>query len=445
LNIVVDEPRMVVDIAKKIAAAGEVGASSAAGAAAPPRPYPTPAEVPTQQGPRGIQFDFNDGCRVQFPEAEHPWRVRLSDLDTGNILFDTELKAGRVNSTKRYFVRIRVEVWSDGKPVFTHDYSARNRDVMIQFPVGTLGDSLGWFPYAIKFKERHGCRLTCAIGEKLIPLLKPAYPDVTFLPHEEVKPERYYATYSMGLFFDDNDRVHQPSDFRHVGLHRTAGYILGVDTTEVAPHLRLEDSSRPVAERYVCIAVQSTTQCKYWNNPYGWSEIVTFLKDSGYRVVCIDQKPIHGHGLAWNNIPHGAEDQTGERPLQERARWLRNAEFFIGLSSGLSWLAWACGIPVVLISGFTHPTNEFDTPFRVINYHACNSCWNDVRVRFDHKDFLWCPRHKDTPRQFECTRLITGEQVKGVIKAIPGFRNSIRVESESQTHADLSAYAYKAM
>ena len=76
---------------------------------------------------------------------------------------------------------------------------------------------------------------------------------------------------------------------------------------------------------------------------------------------------------------------------------------------------------MVLISGFTHPTNEFETPYRVINYHACNSCWNDVRVRFDHKDFLWCPRHKDTPRHFECTRLITAEQVKAVIKTIPGF------------------------
>ena len=49
--------------------------------------------------------------------------------------------------------------------------------------------------------------------------------------------------------------------------------------------------------------------------------------------------------------------------------------------SGLSWLAWAVGTPVVMISGFTHPTNEFATPYRVINYHACNSCWNDVRHR----------------------------------------------------------------
>jgi autotransporter adhesin heptosyltransferase TibC-like protein len=33
--------------------------------------------------------------------------VRLSDLDTGNVLFETELKAGRINSTKRYYVRFR--------------------------------------------------------------------------------------------------------------------------------------------------------------------------------------------------------------------------------------------------------------------------------------------------------------------------------------------------
>ncbi|MBR0899190.1 autotransporter strand-loop-strand O-heptosyltransferase [Bradyrhizobium tropiciagri] len=390
------------------------------------RPYPAPAETPTQQGPMGILYDFNDGCRVLLPDAEHPWRVRLSDIDTGNILFETDLKAGRINSTKRYFVRARIEVWADGKEVLRHDYSAENRDVMVQFPVGTLGDSLGWFPYAVKFKDKHACKLTCAIGEKLIPLLAPAYPDITFISHEEVEPNRYYATYSMGLFFDDKDGVQQPCDFRHVGLHRTAGYILGVDPTEAPPRLALADASRPTAERYVCIAAQSTTQCKYWNNPHGWREIVSFLKEAGYRVICIDQKPTHGHGLLWNHIPYGAEDQTGDRPLADRARWLTHADFFVGLSSGLSWLAWAAGVPVVLISGFTHPTNEFDTPYRVINYHACNSCWNDVRVRFDHKDFLWCPRHKDTSRQFECTRLITADQVKAAIARIPAFRRDGR-------------------
>src|SRR5882757_6202261 len=184
------------------------------------------------------------------------------------------MKGGAVNSAKRFYVRFRLEVWSGETLAYTHDHSAKDREILIQFPVGTLGDTMGWFPYAVKFKERHGCRLTCGIAEWLIPLFRDAYPDITFLTHEEIKPERYYATYSMGLFFDDKDCVHQPCDFRHVGLHRTAGYILGVDPTEVPPRIALADASRPIAEPYVCIGMQGTTQSKYWNNPGGWREIV---------------------------------------------------------------------------------------------------------------------------------------------------------------------------
>ena len=114
-----------------------------------------------------------------------------------------------------------------------------------------------------------------------------------------------------------------PCDFRRVGLHRAAGYILGVDPAEKRPRIVLADDSRPIAEPYVCIAVQSTLQSKYWNNPTGWSEIVCFLKEVGYRVVCIDLKAMHGKGIVWNHMPPGAEDQTGDRPLVERARWLK--------------------------------------------------------------------------------------------------------------------------
>ena len=396
-------------------------AASAPAEPPPKRAYPAPAEMPTQEGPHGLRFDFNDGCRVVMPETDGNWRVRLSDLDTSNIVYETEMKAGRINSSKRYFVRFKLEAWLAGSLVFTHEYSAAEREVLIQIPVGTLGDTIGWFPYAVKFQRQHGCKLTVAMAEWLIPLFKDAYSEIEFVNHEDTKTDRYYATYSVGLFFDDDARMFQPCDFRLVGLHRTAGYILGVDPTEEPPSIVIASGGRPIEERYVCIAAQSTTQCKYWNNPNGWREIVKFLKESGYRVVCIDQKPVHGGGLVWNHIPHGAEDMTGDQPLIERARWLHHADFFVGLSSGLAWLAWASKTPVVMISGFTHPVNEFATPYRVINYHACNSCWNDVRVRFDHKDFLWCPRHANTPQQFECTKLITADQVKSLIRTIPNF------------------------
>ena len=76
----------------------------------------------------------------------------------------------------------------------------------------------------------------------------------------------------------------------------------------------------------------------------------------------------------------------------------------------------------MLISGFSHPLNEFYTPYRVINYLACHSCWNDMRFDFDNNDYFWCPRHKDTPRQYECTRMISSQQVIDTIKTMPAYQ-----------------------
>ena len=414
------------ELASKDVSCAETNSGSSG---SPRSAYPLPASAPTQIDPCGIRYDFNLGARVLVPEGN--WRVELRDLDTGNILFQSDKGGVFVASTKRYFIRFRIEAWKDDVSVFRHDYDAPDKEILIQFPVGTLGDIMGWFPYAVRFQRERGCRLTCAMSELLIPIFQDAYPEIKFVTHEQVEPNAFYATYSIGLFFDDVDCVWQPCDFRLVGLHRTAGYILGVDPEEMPPRVVIPDDSRPIAEPYVCIAAQSSSQAKYWNNPGGWLEIVNFLKDSGYRIICIDKQPFHGTGIVWNQIPHGVEDETGDRPLAERARWIRHADFFVGLSSGLSWLAWAVGTPVVLISGFTHPTNEFATPYRVINYHACNSCWNDVRHRFDHHDFLWCPRHVGTPRQFECTRLITADHVKAAISKIPAFQNHARRTSRA--------------
>jgi autotransporter strand-loop-strand O-heptosyltransferase len=86
---------------------------------------------------------------------------------------------------------------------------------------------------------------------------------------EQHLADTMYATYSLGVFFDDEANDWQPTDFRLVGLHRTAGYILGVDPAEVAPRLVLPDESRPIAEPYAVIAVQSSSGCKYWTNPNG--------------------------------------------------------------------------------------------------------------------------------------------------------------------------------
>ena len=379
---------------------------------------PSP-EVPTLVGPRGIRFDFNDGARVLLPKGE--WHVQIEDEDSGNVLFACDVESGWVLSKKKYYVPFRIRVWDRGNmdtPLLDHLMDLRGKPVLLKFPVGTLGDLLAWFPYAEKFERKHGCNLECTMAQNIIDLVGKQYPTIRFSTPDKVRSVAPYASYRIGLFFG-GDQDYQPYDFRQVGLAPTVGYILGVDPEPVPPLLP-PNPPREIEEPYVCIAVQSTSQAKQWNNPTGWEEVIDHLKGLGYRVLCIDRERTGGHGWAWNHIPHGTEDFTGNRPLAERAAMLHHADFFVGLGSGLSWLAWAAGTPVVMISGFSLPSCEFSTPYRVHNTHVCHGCWDAMDVTFDHHDYFWCPRHKGTDRQFECTRFITGKQV---INAIDRLRN----------------------
>ena len=373
--------------------------------------------IPTQEGPMGIRYDFNDGVRVLLPKGT--WHVQLEDEESGNILFACDADEGWVVSTKKYYVQFRIRIWDRSnlnKPVLDHIMDLKDRNVLLKFPVGTLGDILGWFPYAEKFQKKHNCRVECTLAQNIIELLRDQYPDLTLSSPENVKNKEPYASYCLGLFFCGNED-YQPYDFRQVGLARTVGYILGVDPEETPPRLP-PDPARVINEPYVCIGVKSTNIAKMWNNGYGWDMVIDYLKSLGYRVLCIDREKTVGYGYVWNHLPHGAEDFTGDRPLKERAAMLHHAEFFIGLSSGLSWLAWAAGIPVVLISGFTLPICEFKTPYRVHNTHVCHGCWDATDVNFDHLDYFWCPRHKGTERQFECSRAITAKQVINTIERL---------------------------
>ena len=109
-------------------------------------------------------------------------------------------------------------------------------------------------------------------------------------------------------------------------------------------------------------------------------------------------------------MPKKAINETGRFPIAKRVKQLINCEFFIGLSSGLSWLAWALGKKVVLISGSTHKENEFDC-FRAQNESVCHGCLNDEDLNsFEEmtRNWSYCPRNK----KFECRRRISFVMVK---------------------------------
>ena len=165
-------------------------------------------------------------------------------------------------------------------------------------------------------------------------------------------------------------------------------------------------------KKYVCISVHSTSQMKYWNNSVGWQKVVRYLKKMNYDVYVIDKDEMFGLKGKWNKIPDGAINETGNYPIDYRVQQIKNCSFFIGLSSGLSWLAWALNKKVIMISGCTAEDNEFKKNcYRVINNNVCNGCLNDSNidnVKGIMSHWIYCPRDKD----FECSKTISFEMVK---------------------------------
>ena len=368
----------------------------------------SPGPVAGATSVEGLRLDFNFGARVQVPEGK--WDVRIIDLESSQVVRSGVFSNEVVTSAARYYVPWRIEVRRDGKPVFHHEMNLRGQRVYMKFCSSAMGDNIAWIPYMEEFRKRHGCQVCVSMHPEVGEMFKGVYPELQFVGPGE-RPGGFYASYYIGCFFPPEGREFQRSSWKIAGLQGAIANILGLPQDPIRPDLR-PDCPRTIEEPYVCIAAQASAQAKYWNNPEGWMKTIDWLKTAGYRVLCIDRENCYGRGWRRNPIPWGAEDFTGAKPLRERLELLAHADFFVGLASGLSWLAWAAGIPVVLISGFSIPHTEFPTPYRVINYNTCTGCWEDDRYTFDHKDFYWCPRHAgDEDHQFECTRKINHVQV----------------------------------
>lgn len=355
----------------------------------------------------GLNLDFNDGLRLDVPFGE--FRVKISDADTEKIFFDRKISNVRLISVEKFYIPWRIEIFSHGIKIFEHKLNLRGKNVLLAFDKGGgLGDTLALLPFAKEFAKNFDCRVKISLPKFLSEFAANLYPE---LPQIENSPE-IYATYFPMMNFGDFPTV--PADIRSAPLNRMAGAILGLKILPQKPIFKPtmpKISSKP----YVCIGVQASTPIKGWHWPRGWEIVVNYLKNLGYRVFCIDRENFQDGGKYFTAKPPNAEDFTGNFPIMERANILYHAEFFIGLSSGLAWLADAVNCPVVMICGFSADWHEFYTPYRVANRLVCNGCYSDLRVRaFD--DF--CPYHRDTPREMECQKQISPRQVLNAIEKL---------------------------
>jgi autotransporter strand-loop-strand O-heptosyltransferase len=346
-----------------------------------------------------VKVNFLEGCSVSINgKSGKEYDVKIKEND--REIYSSKIKTGHWSKiNKRYFGNYSVDVYLNDKLVKSEALNLKGKNVKININSNSLGDNLAWIPQIDKFQKVHKCNVF--VHSYFKNLFEKTYPNLNFFDTFG----GCHASYSLGYYFGEDWPSYTPVNPKTVTLGRVAADILGMDYEEIKP--KLSFTPKVYNKKYVCIATQSTAQAKYWNNPKGWESVVDYLNSKGYEVWCVDKFNSFGAKGLINLIPKGAVDKTGDVSLEERMAQIDGADFFIGLSSGLSWLAWALNKPVILISGFTGEFNEFYTPHRVFNKKVCNSCWNDLSCTFDASDWLWCPRGK----KFECSSKITPEMV----------------------------------
>jgi autotransporter strand-loop-strand O-heptosyltransferase len=260
-----------------------------------------------------------------------------------------------------------------------------------------LGDTIGASPYFEKYRieSRNEVYVSCHFHD----FFQPIYPKINFVPFGFKNTSLFSEFFDLDFLFD-------------VPLQKGFSDQLGLEYEEIRPRIHFESRSRPIKEKFVGIAFQSTCQSRYWNRDGGWDTIFKKLRQNGLTPVGLDHHNSFGIPGSFNNLPASCQDKTG-LPLDRVIQYIEHCEFFMGLTTGLSWLAHAMGKHVVLISGSTHdwcePTKDLT---RVINKDVCHGCFNEPhKTPFDAGNWMWCPHHGGTENQFICSKSITPETV----------------------------------
>jgi autotransporter strand-loop-strand O-heptosyltransferase len=274
--------------------------------------------------------------------------------------------------------------------------------VLVNFITKSLGDTIGGMPAVLAFQKRENCDVYVYSGWSNI--LKDSYPTLFFVKdtggyYDKVIDVNYHFEYPL-----------------QEGFARDLGFE---NWTYRKPFIDFTPKERPIKNKYIALGIQSTAQCKYWNYPDGWDLLCRMFRKINITPVCVDQFESFGIKGNWNIVPKSSVKKL-DNPIEETMNYIHHAEFFIGISSGLSWVAHAMGKKVVMISGATEPWNEFEEDcLRIINRSVCHGCFhNPDEHKFDPTDWMWCPVHKGTEKHFECTKTITPEYVFEQIKNI---------------------------
>jgi autotransporter strand-loop-strand O-heptosyltransferase len=335
--------------------------------------------------------------------SDSDYRVVFYDGE-GVIQYENTIKSNHwVKLNRQYFTNWTTKVFENGEMVYANYLHLNGKRVYIAFESKSLGDTIAWMPYVEEFRKKHNCTVICStFWNSLFD-----YPEIEFAEPGSVVPN-LYALYRIG-YFDNLDKL--PLKPVTIPLQKVATAILGLDFQEMIPRLAYKPKVAKIG-KYVTIATNSTSGMKFWTKE-GWQELINWLVSDGYEVYNVSLEP----------NPFDNCTQITTPSLQSKMDWIAGSEFFIGLSSGLAWVAYAMGKHTFMIANFTEEWNEFtNNCTRIVKKDVCHGCWNNPNFTFDPSDWLFCPIMKGTSKHFECQLSITSNMVIEKIKEYNGIR-----------------------
>tara|TARA_Y100001972_G_scaffold125046_1_gene175467 strand:+ start:1528 stop:4554 length:3027 start_codon:yes stop_codon:yes gene_type:complete len=344
--------------------------------------------------PNEINVSYQQGAKVEIiGDIPYEYQVEFYDNDTNTLIHSGTIKNNMwIAPNRTYYTNWKVIVKSNNKNIYEDTFNLKGKRVIIYLDSKSLGDTIAWFPYIEEFRKKHNCHVICSTFHNK--WFESQYPKLEFTPMGTSSSD-IYAIYGIGWFKGKDNKFNpdkNPNDFKAQPLQKTASDILGLEYKEIKPKLK-KFSKSPITEKYVTISIQSTSQCKYWNHPTGWKQLVKYFQDKGLKVAIVDQHRTFGIKGFMNTSPQ-ADYHFHNKSLEEAISVIQGAELHVSISSGLSWIAWASEIPVVLISSFTHPDQcEFKS--------NCTRIYSDSPLsgyfgthNFNAGDWNWYPFKK---------------------------------------------------
>jgi autotransporter strand-loop-strand O-heptosyltransferase len=354
--------------------------------------------------PDQIVISFCPGPHVEvFGDGDAKFQVRFSDAATGRIVYETTLTPTHwAEPGPKYYVDWRIQVEENGQRVIDYRLDLKDKRVLVVLNSTAMGDTIAWMPCVLQFQEKHGCKVI--VQTHWNQLFESVYPELKFEePKTVLAKQDYFCAYVVGCF--DNDYQRNKNNWRSVPLQQIASDYLGLDYHCQRPRIARSSATRPLEGRYVAISEFANGYlAKQWLFPGGWQRVVDYLIEQGYQVVSVSKEPSKLERVIKFN----------DRPIEETVNNIQHAEFFVGCSSGPSLLAWALGVPTVVISGFTQAWGEVEGLIRVINEQVCHGCINDPSAPLDRANFLYCPRGKG----MTCSHSITPEVVIEAVSSL---------------------------